>query len=103
MTVMELAAELGKAIKEHEVYKKYLEAKEAYDTNDALNRKIMEYSVQQKALADEAGKQGMQQVYSFSSNEEAVAYLKTILTTGDVVLVKGSRGMHTEEIVKAFL
>ena len=57
MTVMELAAELGKAIKEHEVYKKYLEAKEAYDTNDALNRKIMEYSVQQKALADEAGKQ----------------------------------------------
>ena len=28
MTVMELAAELGKAIKEHEVYKKYLEAKE---------------------------------------------------------------------------
>jgi len=57
MTVMELAAELGKAIKEHEVYKKYLEAKEAYDTNDNLNRKIMEYSVQQKALADEAGKQ----------------------------------------------
>ena len=57
MTVMELAAELGKAIKEHEVYKKYLEAKEAYDTNDTLNRKIMEYSVQQKALADEAGKQ----------------------------------------------
>ncbi len=54
-------------------------------------------------IADEAGKQGMQQVYSFSSNEEAVAYLKTILTTGDVVLVKGSRGMHTEEIVKAFL
>ena len=57
MTVMELAAELGKAIKEHEVYKKYLEAKEAYDNNDTLNRKIMEYSVQQKALADEAGKQ----------------------------------------------
>ena len=57
MTVMELAAELGKAIKEHDVYKKYLEAKEAYDTNDTLNNKIMEYSIQQKALADEAGKQ----------------------------------------------
>ena len=57
MTVMEIAAELGKAIKEHEVYKKYLEAKEAYDNNDGLNRKIMEYGVQQKALADEAGKQ----------------------------------------------
>ena len=56
MEVMEIAATLGKAIKEHEVYKKFLEAKAAYDSNDELNRKIMEYSVQQKALADEAGK-----------------------------------------------
>ena len=57
MTVMELAAELGKAIKEHDVYKKYLAAKEVYDSNNELNSKIMEYSIQQKALADEAGKQ----------------------------------------------
>ena len=55
MDVMELAAQLGKAIKEHEVYKKFLEAKEAYDKNDAVNRKIMEYGVQQQALANEAG------------------------------------------------
>ena len=54
-------------------------------------------------IAQEAKNKGMQQVYSFSSNEEAVALLKAILTAGDVVLVKGSRGMHTEEIVKAFL
>ena len=57
MDVMELAAQLGKAIKEHEVYKKFLEAKEAYDKNDAVNRKIMEYGVQQQALANEAGKE----------------------------------------------
>lgn len=56
MEIMEIAATLGKAIREHEVYKKFLEAKEAYDKNDELNRKIMEYSVQQKALANEAGK-----------------------------------------------
>ena len=56
MEVMEIAAMLGKAIKEHEVYEKYLEAKEVYDKNDVLNRKIMEYSVQQKALQEEAGK-----------------------------------------------
>ena len=56
MEVMEIAATLGKAIKEHEVYKKFLAAKEAYDNNDAINRKIMEYGVQQKALANEAGK-----------------------------------------------
>ena len=56
MEIMELAAQLGKAIKENEVYKKFLEAREAYDKNDAINRKIMEYGVQQQALANEAGK-----------------------------------------------
>jgi cell fate (sporulation/competence/biofilm development) regulator YlbF (YheA/YmcA/DUF963 family) len=57
MEVMEIAATLGKAIKEHEVYKKFLEAKEAYDNNEELNRKIMEYGVQQQVLANEAGKE----------------------------------------------
>jgi cell fate (sporulation/competence/biofilm development) regulator YlbF (YheA/YmcA/DUF963 family) len=57
MEVMELAAQLGKAIKEHDVYKKFLEAKAAYDANDEINRKIMEYGVQQQALANEAGKE----------------------------------------------
>jgi len=57
MEVMELAAQIGKAIKEHEVYKKYLEAKEAYDNNEVVNDKIMEYGIQQQALAIEAGKE----------------------------------------------
>lgn len=57
MEIMEIAATLGKAIKETEVYKKYLEAKEAYDNNDAINDKIMEYGIQQQALAIEAGKE----------------------------------------------
>ncbi len=51
---MEIAAQLGRAIAESEVYKKFLEAKEAYDHNDDLNRKIMEYSVQQRALQETA-------------------------------------------------
>ena len=37
------------------------------------------------------------------ANDEAVAFLHTALTKGDVVLVKGSRGMHADEIVKALL
>ena len=40
---------------------------------------------------------------SFSTNEEAIAFLHNALTEGDVVLVKGSRGMHTDEIVKGLL
>lgn len=37
-------------------------------------------------------------VYSFDSNEQAINCLKNIICLGDTILVKGSRGMHTEEI-----
>ncbi len=57
MEIMELAATLGKAIKESDAYKKYLEAKEAYDNNEVVNDKIMEYGIQQQVLATEAGKE----------------------------------------------
>ncbi len=63
---------------------------------------LMSVGTQAAYIAEEAKKQGMQEVYSFSSNAEAIAKLHTILTAGDVVLVKGSRGMHTEEIIKEF-
>lgn len=38
--------------------------------------------------------------YVCKTNEEAAGILHRILTPGDTVLIKGSRGMHTEEIVK---
>ncbi len=37
----------------------------------------------------------------FDNNDQAVAELKSFLSPGDAVLVKGSRGMHTDEIVRA--
>jgi len=42
-------------------------------------------------------------VESFPGNHEAVARLQELLTPGDAVLVKGSRGMHTEEIVSGII
>ena len=57
MEIMELAEALGKAIKDSDVYAKYLQAKEAYDNNEVVNDKIMEYGIQQQALAIEAGKE----------------------------------------------
>ncbi len=53
-------------------------------------------------IADEAGKHGMQEIHSFSTNVDAEEFLKTYLCSGDTVLVKGSRGMRTEEILQAF-
>ena len=43
------------------------------------------------------------QVQLCESNGEAIQALKNILQNGDAMLVKGSRGMKTDEIVKAFL
>lgn len=40
-------------------------------------------------------------VCSFDTNEEAIPWLLTNVSDGDAVLVKGSRGMHEEEVVKA--
>lgn len=39
--------------------------------------------------------------HNFSCNKAAADYLKTIVGPGDALLVKGSRGMHQEEIVEA--
>ncbi len=38
--------------------------------------------------------------YTFANNEEALQFLTDFLSAGDGVLVKGSRGMKTDEIVK---
>ncbi len=35
----------------------------------------------------------------FQNNKDAFEYLKSVLESGDKVLIKGSRGMHTDEIV----
>ena len=39
----------------------------------------------------------------FSTNAEASDYLKSLLKKGDAIVVKGSRGMHTEEIINSLL
>ena len=38
--------------------------------------------------------------HSFDNNAEAAAYLETVISAGDALMCKGSRGMHQEEIVE---
>ena len=50
MTIFELAAELGKALKNDEKMIRLENAKNAYEADTDLNKKMIEYEVQQKAL-----------------------------------------------------
>ncbi len=42
-------------------------------------------------------------IVSCQNNDEALDVLREVLKSGDVLLVKGSRGMHMEEIIKGLL
>ena len=50
MTIFELAAELGKALKNDEKLVRLDAAKKAYEEDGDLKKKMVEYEVQQKAL-----------------------------------------------------
>ena len=50
MTVFELAVELGKALKEDEKLVRLANAKKAYEDDGDLQKMMVEYEVQQKAL-----------------------------------------------------
>ena len=39
----------------------------------------------------------------FEDQEDMASTLKRLARTGDVILFKGSRGMHMEKVLKAFL
>lgn len=56
-----------------------------------------------RIIAEEALALGMQpeQVLSFDSNAQAIEALTGLIQAGDVILIKGSRGMKMEEIVSA--
>ncbi|MEG6616425.1 UDP-N-acetylmuramoyl-tripeptide--D-alanyl-D-alanine ligase [Peptococcaceae bacterium 1198_IL3148] len=56
-----------------------------------------------KNIATGAKESGMaaEKVQWFADNQSATSFLKSSLQPGDIVLIKGSRGMHMEEIVAA--
>ena len=50
-----------------------------------------------------AKSKGMKAAHHFASVEELIDTLTEIVTEGDVLLIKGSRGMHMERVVEAML
>lgn len=58
---------------------------------------------QARFIAEEALRKREMKVVSFETNSQVIEFLHEELKSGDTVLVKGSRGMKTDEIVAAFL
>ena len=56
MSIEEIAAQLGKAIKEDDRIKELNAARDAYETNEELRTLMTEYEVNQKAIEFEAAK-----------------------------------------------
>ena len=50
MEIMEMAALIGKQIKESEDGKAFMEAKAAYEGSQEINNALMEYQIQQQAM-----------------------------------------------------
>ena len=46
---------------------------------------------------------GLEQAFHFDSVQEVIEFLGEVVCAGDVLLVKGSRGMHMEQVVDALL
>ena len=63
MGIFELAAELGKALKEDEKLVKLEEAKKAYDESKTLQKNLVEFEVQQNALQQEIAKEERDTVF----------------------------------------
>ena len=62
MTIEEIAAQLGKAIKEDDRIKELNAARDAYETSEELRTLMTEYEVNQKAIEFEAGKPGSEEL-----------------------------------------
>lgn len=63
MEIMELAAQLGRALKDDDRLKKLDAARVAYEADDELQKNMVEYEVQQKALQNEYGKEERDMVF----------------------------------------
>ncbi len=56
-----------------------------------------------KEMVAAAGEAGLSEVYFAQDSDEAAALLSELIHPGDIVLVKGSRGVRTEKVVERLL
>ncbi|MBR3964462.1 MAG: YlbF family regulator [Clostridia bacterium] len=98
--IIAFAEKVGEAIKDSELMKAYEEAEKKYSTDEALQTKIREYSIQQQVLAEETAKNPVNEFLVESIQKRLYALYETI--TADETFVEFSqkqdavRGLLTE-------
>ena len=96
MEIFEIAAELGKALKADERLVKLEEAKKAYEENKTLQRNIVEFDVQQKALQQEMVKPEKDTIFIEVIQKRIDALYKMITEDADFVALNEAQAVVNE-------
>ncbi len=66
---------------------------------------IFTYGTKSKIIAQQANKSGMKEenIFHFENINELIKSLKNIIQNEDIILVKGSRAMHMEKVVREIM
>ena len=98
MTIMEIAAQLGEAIKEDPRIKTLNRCREAYDNDPDLARYMTEYNVQQKALSDQFAAADRDQVV-IDQIQHRIDELYNLISTASAFVALNA----AQEAVNAFM
>ena len=96
MEIFEIAAELGKALKADERLVKLEEAKKAYEENKTLQRNIVEFDVQQKALQQEMVKPEKDTIFIEVIQKRIDELYKMITEDADFVALNDAQAVVNE-------
>lgn len=96
--------ELGEnSEKEHYAVGEFIRDRNASDPNHRINLLVTvgkdSVQISYGATADVGAFNPL--VKNFTNNTDAITFLKEEVKKGDAIIIKGSRGMHTDEIVNA--
>jgi cell fate (sporulation/competence/biofilm development) regulator YmcA (YheA/YmcA/DUF963 family) len=100
MDIMELAAQLGKTLKEDERLKALEVAKEEYTSNVELQKKLVEYEVQQKALQGEITKEERDTIF-IEIIQKRIDELYNQITTDPAFLKLNEAQAEVNELMNA--
>ena len=100
MGIFELAAELGKALKEDEKLVKLEQAKKAYEESKTLQKNLVEFEVQQKALQQEIAKEERDTIF-IEVIQKRINELYNAITSDEAFVALNDAQAEVNELMNA--